>query len=249
MDSSPVLGPKRLRWLCRPFAPVFGLCGAHAANSKIATPDVGALEDKWRTLLGTGVADTSAIGVAYQGANAREARVEAKAIGLLQVVVIAFAALAIVLTQDGLVLRLFVCVSLAFLCLATAGSVEALRIRPRPQLLSRAASSTVGSFAEMGAAAEAMETLSIRTSNFFAGALRDLVWGGVAALAALIVLLSGLTDDGEPAQVDEMPAVSTTDPCPHSPGPAFVPGAQGRPGLGGRSTNHPPGCPPEGDHK
>ena len=123
---------------------------------------------------------------------ARGIRLEAKAVGLLQVIAIAFAVLTQALGERNLVVRGAALAALLFLTAATWGALEALRMRPRRQVLARTALSESGGMGERAAAAEQLEVLQLHSSNFLAGVTRDLAVGGTLALVALALMGFGL---------------------------------------------------------
>ena len=106
-------------------------------------------------------------------------------------IAIGFAVIALLVTSTSLVRTILAGGALVYLVFAAWGCIEVLRIRRRPQALTRDALSPTDGLAEAAAAAEAMETSDIRSANFASGAARDLLVGGVFALAALVVVLVG----------------------------------------------------------
>lgn len=128
---------------------------------------------------------------AYSDAITRGLRVEAKAVGLLQVVAIGFAVIALVAQQDGWILRVLATISLVYLTLSTLGLARVLKVRPRRQVLVRDSLTSSGGLAETAEAAEDLERQHLETSNFMSGATRDLLVGGAVALASLAAVVWG----------------------------------------------------------
>lgn len=197
--------------LNRSLSPVFGLCRSFWFNSRIRIPERETLVADWSTALDTREAQARravTIGRAYDDAVTRGIRVEAKAVGLLQVIAIAFAVVTLLLSRQDLVIRGVALAALVFLTSATWGALEALRARPRPQALVRTALTASDGLVETAAAAEQLESLHLYSSNFLAGVVRDLAVGGASALLALVLIGLG-RGDAEPVP---LPAQTTTIP-------------------------------------
>lgn len=196
--------------LNRALSPVFGVCRSFWFNSQIRIPERKTLVADWSTALDTREAQArraATIGRAYDDAVTRGIRVEAKAVGLLQVIAIAFAVVTLVLSRQDLLIRGVALVALVFLTSATWGALEALRARPRPQALARTALTASDGLVETAAAAEELESLHLYSSNFLAGLVRDLTVGGAIALLALVLVGLGRGDPELPT-----PPVETTIP-------------------------------------
>jgi hypothetical protein len=134
-------------------------------------------------------------------------RVEAKAVGLLQIVAIVFAVIALVLPRKAFLLRLLLSVAIAFLASATWGALEVLRAREQRQVLAQTAESDSAGLVETATAAFELQFLGIRLTNFVDGMIEDLVVAAVAAGLALILVVWGVGDTS--------PATS----APPAPGP------------------------------
>jgi len=194
-DTSRAGAPPRPSIIKRSFAAIVGLYAAHLSSSALGTADIEALRKSWIKQLGPQTASTLAaesIRRAYDGAVERGIRVEAKAIGYLQVIAIAFAIVAIIVPNDSIWLRIVCLASVAFLCAAVWGAMDILRVRSRQQLMARDATSASGGIVETAVAAESMEMEHTRSSNYAAGARRDLVTGGGLAVVALAMATLGV---------------------------------------------------------
>ena len=210
-ESEPTHSAPAVMRLNRVLSPAFGLCRSFWSNSQVRIPERETLVTDWSTALDT--RETQArravgIGRAYDDAITRGIRVEAKAVGLLQVIAIAFAVVTLVLSRQDLVIRAISLVALVFLTAATWGALEALRARPRPQALARTALSESDGLVETAAAAEQLESLHLYSSNFLAGVVRDLAVGGSIALVALVLVGLGRGD----ADPSPLPVQTTTVP-------------------------------------
>jgi len=189
---------------------VFGLCRSLWFNSRIRIPERETLVADWSNALDTRDAQDRravTIGRAYDDAVARGIRVEAKAVGLLQVIAIGFAVVTLVLSRQDVIVRVVSLVALVFLTSATLGALAALRVRPRPQVLVRTALTASDGLVETAAAAEELESLHLYSSNFLAGVVRDLTVGGAIALLALVLVGLGRGDPDLP-----VPPAETTIP-------------------------------------
>lgn len=185
----------RSPWLRRGLGHVCGLYRSYDFSARVVPPDPSALLAHWMDeLSGPDVrnARSEAISRAYDGANNRGTRIEAKAIGYLQVLALGFAVVTLVLTRDSMILRLVSLAALLFLSTATWGALDVLRVRSRQQVLARDATSVTGGLAEAATAAACMEIQHIRSSNFISGAAHDLAIGGLFALASLVLMVFGV---------------------------------------------------------
>jgi hypothetical protein len=219
-ESEPADSPSVVMQVNRFLSPVFGLCRSFWFNSRIRVPRRETLVADWSAALDS--TDTQArravaIGRAYDDAVTRGTRVEAKAVGLLQVVAIAFAVVTLVLSRQDIMIRAISLVALLFLIAATWGALEVLRARPRPQALVRTAISGSHGLVETAAAAEQLESLHLYSSNFLAGVVRDLAVGGSIALLALVLVGLGRGDAEPlppPAQTTTIPTSTTEAGAP-----------------------------------
>lgn len=197
---------------------LLGLWAARRANNRIVLPDQHALVEKWRAELDTEdkrVARAETIGRAYDSANDRGVRVEAKAIGLLQIAAIIAALVALVLTRRATLIAVPSMVSVLYLIAAMWGALEALRLRAQPQVLTADSVSDTGGLAETAAAAQGLEAGGLEASNFVVGAFRDVQYAGMAAFVALVLAVLGVGDaSGSPSiapkQTRTSPVTSTT---------------------------------------
>lgn len=201
--------------LNRVMSPVIGLCRSFSFNSRIRIPEQTALLAEWSEELDSPeirAKRAAGIGRAYDDAVSRGIRVEAKAVGLLQVVAIGFAIVAFVLSRQDVVLRAIALLALVFLTAATWGALEALRVRRRPQVLARSALSESDGLVETAAAAEELESLHTLSSNLLSGVLRDLAVGGAIALLALVLvgLGWGTAEDAVGGPGSNAPSPSST---------------------------------------
>lgn len=151
---------------------------------------------------------------AYDGAITRTVRVEAKAVGLLQVIAIGFATVAIVLAQHSGILRLLSIISIVYLILATLGALEILRVRPHQQVVVAHARSATGGLVETAVAAHSLEQGGPWAANLVSGALRDLQVGFGAALVALVLMVVGYGDRDSTPVGSEPPMHTTTTTAP-----------------------------------
>lgn len=199
-DSCPVTQPprnppsRRGPFPVRILVAMIGLYGSHRASSQLQSVDSDELHGLWSDRLSDPVNERTAntIGRAYDGAVERGLRVEAKAIGYLQVIAISFAIIALVASTDSIWLRALCLGSTFYLAAAVWGAVDVLRVRPRPQLLAQDAVSPSHGLVEAVVAAQVMEHDHVRASNYASGACRDLVVGGALAVAALVLVALGV---------------------------------------------------------
>lgn len=235
--SNAAPGPARSSPLWNVAARLLGLARAHQYNSRVADPDHEALRHEWNERLAEASERDNrrdAIARAYDGAVDRGIRVEAKAIGYLQILAIAAAIVTLVLTRDAVVLRVLSIAALIYLTAAALGCLDVLRLRSREQALVRDANSPSFGLAEAAVAAESMEQQHVRSSNSMFGAERDLKWGGAIALVSLVLMAFGL---GLNSSSSPEGLVPSRRPCAH-PSPHNKAGTRtGPPALHGKCTN------------
>ncbi len=198
IDPTPSVQPlpsPQSAWLLRGLGHVCGLCRSYDFSARVTPPDASALLAYWTVELtepDVRKARAESIGRAYDGANNRGTRVEAKAVGYVQALSIGFAIVTLVLTRDSVILRLMSLAALLFFSTATWGALDVLRVRARQQLLARDATSITDGLAETATAAACMEIQHIRSSNFISGAAHDLAIGGLFALTSLVLMVFGV---------------------------------------------------------
>ena len=226
-DAQPVNKLPLAKHLNRVMSPVFGLCRSFSFNSRIRMPEQDSLIAEWSEALDSAEARAkraAGIGRAYDDAITRGIRVEAKAVGLLQIIAIGFAVVTLVLSRQDVVLRTISLSALVFLTAATWGALETLRVRRRPQVLARSALSQSDGLVETAVAAEELESLHVRSSNLLAGVVRDLAVGGAIALLALVLLGFGwgAAEDppGGPEPIATNPSSTTEGQSSDAPAPS-----------------------------
>lgn len=171
-----------------------GFIAAIEYNRNLRSRDPETEESKWKQLLASSSPSDNyrreTISRAYDGATARSVRVEAKAVGLLQVIAIGFALVALVADHRTWVVRGLAVLAIAYLGLATAGALQLLRPLSRRQVVVDTASDQDGGLLATALATSSLEDEHPRMSNFLHGVLRDLVVGFSAALAALLMTIA-----------------------------------------------------------
>ena len=211
-NNEPAAQHKKLQWL------IPGVLRAFLAN-QIATVAIGGtVEERQARFLAEWnlVAEIRdrhvTVGRAYDAALSRGTRLEAKAIGVVQIGSIIAAVVAVVLTKPARITRIFAGISLFYLALAIIGALCALSVKSQAQVLVADARSRTAGIAETAAAAAALEERGTLTVNYVYGALIDMRVGGVAALVALGLLLGGVGTGASPPaqQLPVVPAVAPT---------------------------------------
>ncbi len=177
---------------------LFGyVCGIYKArwfNSRVVVPKFDESKQRWTEYLSTPTDSDGrleSIGRAYDGAIGRVVRIESKAVGLLQVVAIGFAVIALALTQPTIPVRALSGLALLYLVFSTWAAIDVLRVRAQPQILSSTAQEA-SPLASTAAAADVLEAESIRTANLITGAIHDLTIAGIVAGAALLLIVAGV---------------------------------------------------------
>ena len=168
------------------------------ARSRITPVDPDASLQRWEKRLQA--ADeperstlVESLTTAYQTALGRQAGLESKGVGVLQVAAIVAAILILGMSStSNMAVKSLAAVGLAYLALSVYAAARVLMPRPRYLLTSAkvAVSATTGQ-AEIGQAADMTVPLGIETNNWIAASLYDLGRAGVAAaaMATLIYLL------------------------------------------------------------
>jgi hypothetical protein len=184
-------------WALRLVASVFGLYKSHFFNKRVGDIDLEDTAATWNNELKTESLRrdrADAIGRAYSGAFDRGVRLEAKAVGYLQVLAIAFAIVTLGIVRDSIVVRVVLGTSLLFLTIAVLGTVAVVQPGARRQALVWDATSPTNGLAEAAIAAADMDRRHIRSANSLAGATHDLLVGGALAVVALILIAAGFGD-------------------------------------------------------
>lgn len=174
---------------------LFGYTKARAYNKATPMPDLAALDTAWAAQVNRRTLTeqrATTIGLAYETAISRAMRVEAKAIGLLQVIAIGFAVVALVTDEDHPLLVVLALVAVAYLGLATVGATELLRTEAQHQVVVEHAKDRTAGLKETAVATASLEARSPRASNLLTGVLRDLRVGLGAAAAALVLSILGV---------------------------------------------------------
>jgi hypothetical protein len=171
------------------------------------------------------------IGRAYDGAVNRGVRIEAKAVGLLQVIAIGFALIALVADRHVWWLQVVSAVSILYLCFATIGALCLLRTAPRATVVSIHARQATRGLLQTALAAASLERDGPRASNYLDGMLQDLAVGFGAAILALLLTVLGVGHSGDGtgpvrSRTSNTTLVSTTTTAMVAPGTSpttFVP--------------------------
>lgn len=177
-------------------ARVFGLTTALWANRWItaSNSDQEAVRLRHAFVVPTGnEARAETVGRAYDGAVTLVIRLEAKAIGLLQVIAIGFALVALVVDRDSWAITLLCLVAIAYLLAATSGAGCLLRASPQLQVQLDDSLLEDGGLLVMVLAARSLEESNPSRSNLVSGAIRgDVSVGFAAAVVALLLTVLGV---------------------------------------------------------
>jgi hypothetical protein len=205
-----------------------GFTLAREFNRAVKDPDLGAERAAWSKDVAKASGRSQraeTIGRAYDGAITRAVRIEAKAVGLLQVIAIGFALVALIVDRHSIILQALSLLAIVYLVLATLGTFQLLQVRAQNQVVSAHALDPTAGLLETALAAVTLEHSGPRAANSLTGVLRDLKVGFGAAVVALLLTVAGAGGDGlreiEPSP-DPVPSTilpSTTTPTPTKPSP------------------------------
>lgn len=218
--AQPVIGIRRL-WTPRrdPFHPpllayLSGLTYTRSHSKAVKPADFEALNAFWsaevRKRSARGQRSVT-IGRAYDGAITRGIRIEAKAIGLLQVIAVGFAVIALIAGRDGLLLRAVSAASILYLVLATVGVLALMNPAPRPQVGIEHGADDSGGLLATAVAAAGLEAANPVDTNWLRGVVIDLQVGFGAAILGLVLTVAGVGDPG-PSRDQDQPTTSTSAP-------------------------------------